>query len=415
MRKLKSNSVDELVEMIFMSFSMIPEKAWIIGFSGGKDSSLLVDLAVEYVSEYDQEISLHIIYADTLIEYPMVRDYAYEFLDRIDFYRRKKDLRIYTYRVKPDIGRDFLSLQLIKGYPMPHRKFRWCTEKLKIIPARSVIESIIKEYGESNTALLNGSRLDESTYRSGIMKKRVRGCRDCIDPVTGCSTKYILRLMKRKTGVEFSEGLPFFVTRSRGFKASVKVYSPFAYLREEDIWSIIKSRIKPSFTDKPLYRELLKLYGKYGGRYLSDHSIRFGCWLCTVATKDKSGEYFIKVYKDRRKQLEIIKWARNALFTISHKAPEIFRKEGRFPKQEYNGLNEYGLELTRTIYYIVYMKYREAFKSYLEEPIYREQLNNLLKINREKVLNIIETVLVSKNIPEEVRKTLVEIKDYLGK
>ena len=399
--------------MILLSFSMIPEKVWIIGFSGGKDSSLLVDLATEYVSEYDRDITLHVIYADTLIEYPMVRDYAYEFLDELEKYREKSNLRIYTYKVKPAIGRDFLSLQLVKGYPMPHRRFRWCTEKLKIIPARKVIEKIINEYGESNTALLNGSRLDESAHRSGIMKRRVEGCRDCIDPVTGYSTKYVLKVMKNKTGEEFSERLPLFVTRSQGFKARVKVYSPFAYLKEEEVWEIIRNRIKPCFTDKPLYIELLKLYGKYGGKYKSEDKIRFGCWLCTVATKDKSGEYFTKVYEDLRRELEIIKWARNALFVISHSAPEIFRKKGKFPKQKYNGLKEEAIEIMRAIYYIVYVYYPDAFKSYFMDQKYRDLLNTLIaEINYEKVFSVINE-LRRKRVPKDVETIIENLEKYM--
>ncbi|MCD6301178.1 MAG: phosphoadenosine phosphosulfate reductase family protein [Staphylothermus sp.] len=399
----------KLIDSIFVSFSLIPERVWIIGFSGGKDSSLLVDLATEYISEYDRNKVLHVIYSDTLIEYPMVRDYAYEFLDELDNYREKTRLEIYTHRVKPAIGRDFISFQLIKGYPMPHRKFRWCTDKIKIIPARKVITEIIREYGESNIALLNGTRLDESKYRKNIMKKRVERCRDCVDPVTGFSVKYVLKNMKSKTGSEFTETLPLYVTKSRGFNANVKVYSPLAYMKEEEVWKIIKIRSKPYFTNKQLYIDLLKLYGKYGGKFRSKDKIRFGCWLCTVATKDKSGEYFIKVFKKQRQKLDTLKWARNALFIISHNAPEIFRKKGKYPKQKYDGLNEYAIELTRAIYHVVYVTYRDAYKSYLFDKEYMEYINNLIgKINYKRLLQIIQE-LRTKQLPLEVQNVLNEL------
>jgi len=403
-------------ELVFIGFSLINERVWVAGFSGGKDSSLLVDLAVEYLVEYDADIELHVVYSDTLLEYPLVRDYAYTYLEELQRYSLEKGLRINIHIVKPLVDGDFITLQLVKGYPMPHRRFRWCTEKLKIIPARRVITDIVKKHGEENVALLNGSRLDESAHRTELMMRRVEGCRDCVDPVTGFSSKYVINKLRYKIGSDFTEALPIYVSSSRGFGTNVKVYSPLAYLKEEDVWSIIRKRVKPVFTLKPLYNTLLNLYGKDREQ---DIRVRFGCWLCTVATRDKSGEWLSKLDP----KIGTLMWARKTLFIISHGEDgynkndlELLREKPRFPKQKYGALNAVSRELTRAVYYIVYHKYREAFKSYLNDPDYRKTLEtNILNINWNTLHQAINYILGSPIASQTLKQAVEEIREDIKK
>ncbi len=385
-------STTELINNIVEKFNEITENVWIIGFSGGKDSSLLVDLAVEYVHNYRPEVKLHVIYADTMLEYPLVSRYAKNFLKELEEFAEKEDLNIKKYITKPPRRKDFLYLQLVKGYPMPHRKFRWCTEKLKIIPARRVITDIINSYGDTgNIAVLNGARLDESGHRAQLMKKRLKSvekrCRDCIDPVSGYIRRYSVRKIKRLIGEDFTSTLPIYVTKTTSFGAPLRVYSPLAYLLEEDVWEIIRSRRKPFFTDKPLYEELLRIYGRDIQGF--EGKIRFGCWLCTVATRDKSGEYFSKIIPE----MEILVWARKALFLISHGANPILRKEPRFINQKYSGLNDKGIELTRAIYVVVLYKYADALSSYFEDSLHYDFINNMVKgFDKDSVITLINYV-----------------------
>lgn len=398
------------VENIINSLKTINEKIWIAGFSGGKDSSLLVDILVEAVSRYRRGVRLHVIYADTLIEYPQIRDYAYLFLRELSKYGRVSGLDINVYIVYPDKGKDILSLQLDRGYPTPHRKFRWCTEKFKIIPARRVINNIIKGSKNGGVAVFNGSRFDESAYRSGVMKKKAKQCKDCIDPVSGASNKYVrqrLRLSLKKIGESFTGSLPLFVVKSSGL-GGARIYNPLAYLTEDDVWSIIRSRRRPFFTDIRLYDELLKLYGKLDPPYRSEDKVRFGCWLCTVITVDKSGKYLSKIYPE----IGILVWARKALYAISHEDKDLLRNKGRFPRQRYDGLNEEGLELTKAVYHVVYTMYPEAFKSYIENREYTPILDKIKTIDYEKVLKIINNV-VDKTSSEELRNILLELKDKI--
>ena len=58
-----------------------------------------------------------------------------------------------------------------RGYPSPTRTFRWCTDRLKITPAREEIAKITKQYG--SCILLLGTRISESTTRKRSIEKRL--------------------------------------------------------------------------------------------------------------------------------------------------------------------------------------------------------------------------------------------------
>lgn len=395
----------KITKFIVDSLKTVPENVWVAGFSGGKDSSLLVDLLVETIAIHRPYTVLHVVYADTLLEYPMVRDYAYKYLGLLREYVEEKNLRIYIHYVTPEKYKDFIYLQLVKGYPMPHRRFRWCTEKLKIIPAKKVVKRIIEEHGSGNVALFNGSRLDESIYRSRLLRKRVRNSEEVRNDKDMSGTA----ILRRMIGSEFTSHLPLYFYASSNFGSKLNVYSPLAYVTEEDVWKILLMKKHPFFTNEELYIELSKLYGRSNPPHHTNVKVRFGCWLCTVATVDKSGEYLATI--DNR--VEILRWARKALFLISHGDNELFRNKPRFKKQKYGSLNKEGKLLTQTIYHIVYKKYPEAFKSYINYKQYNYVLKLTEKINYEKAVRTAKKI-ISKTKKKEVAETLKELINYLN-
>jgi DNA sulfur modification protein DndC len=78
-----------------------------------------------------------------------------------------------AHMVHPDWAQTFWVLLLGKGYPVPHRRFWWCTERLKINP----VKKVLKELGRGDdVAILTGVRFGESSRRDGKMKRAAPYC-----------------------------------------------------------------------------------------------------------------------------------------------------------------------------------------------------------------------------------------------
>src|SRR5262245_57845265 len=61
-------------------------KPWLVGFSGGKDSTLLLQLVIEMLLELPpskRQRQVHVISNDTLVESPVVQSFVDRVLDRI--------------------------------------------------------------------------------------------------------------------------------------------------------------------------------------------------------------------------------------------------------------------------------------------------------------------------------------------
>ena len=66
---------DAIRKEIAEEYAQPHDKPWIVGFSGGKDSTLVVHLVVEHllsIPRSDRTRTVHIVANDTLIESPLV-------------------------------------------------------------------------------------------------------------------------------------------------------------------------------------------------------------------------------------------------------------------------------------------------------------------------------------------------------
>jgi DNA sulfur modification protein DndC len=133
---------------------------WIITFSGGKDSTTVVILALETILQKNLSIQrIDVVYSDTLIEIPAIYQYALKFLDFLKQCDRLKTLPLFCHITQPRMEDRFWVCLLGKGYPPPHQRFRWCTERLKINP----MEAALKAYIQPNrTVILTGVRFGVS-------------------------------------------------------------------------------------------------------------------------------------------------------------------------------------------------------------------------------------------------------------
>lgn len=226
------------------------DKPWVITYSGGKDSTMTLQLVLETVAKNPKK-EVHILYADTKVEPPPVINNSRRLLRKVKMWAKEHDLPIIVKVLHPKIEDNFFVLVLGKGYLPPTKWFRWCTERLKVRPVKKYIKGIIKK-NESCVVLL-GMRLKESATRDNVLKKR-----------------------------GYSKWMPF-----EGLKGA-SIYAPILELSIEDIWTYLLNSQPPWGIDNHLLRSLYT--GGNSSCSLFCGGIRFGCWVCTVVKKDRCTE-----------------------------------------------------------------------------------------------------------------------------
>jgi DNA sulfur modification protein DndC len=262
---------------------------WIIGYSGGKDSSAVLQLTWLAISELPPERrqkTIHVISTDTLVENPIVAGWVTRSLDVMKQAAKNQRMPFLPHRLTPSLENSFWVNLIGKGYPAPRHKFRWCTERLKIQPSNTFILSIVKESGEA--ILLLGSRKAESQNRARAMlrheKHRVR---DRLSP---------------------NASLP-----------STLVYTPIEDWSNDDVWVFLMQVTNPwGYNNK----DLLTMYqgASPDGEcpLVVDSSTpscgdsRFGCWVCTLVDQDKSMTAMIQNDQEKEWMMPLLQ-LRNAL------------------------------------------------------------------------------------------------------
>lgn len=134
----------------YLSYLYFADKRpWVVAFSGGKDSTVLLQLVYEMVIELRDRATkpVFVISSDTRVEPPNIAEYMERTTNCIEAHARSYQLPVYVQLVRPQPDESFWGKLIGKGYPSPTRWFRWCTSSMKIRPARRVIDQIIREYG----------------------------------------------------------------------------------------------------------------------------------------------------------------------------------------------------------------------------------------------------------------------------
>jgi DNA sulfur modification protein DndC len=251
------------------------ERPWLIGYSGGKDSSLLVSLVVETVMrlpEYARTKKIFIVTSDTGVENPIVRNYMHTSSQKINDFSKLIHANIQADIIYPDVEQSFWSLIIGLGYPTPEPPgFRWCTERLKILPMNRYTNDVISRYGE--VILLLGVRKAESITRNrSISSREIEG-----------------KLLVPHSDI-----------------AGAYVYNPLTEIPNELVWEyLLKDNGKSSWGVDFKY-----LFSLYQGENMGEEqsvigqidkdkipvtgNSRFGCWCCTIVKEDKSLLNFIK-------------------------------------------------------------------------------------------------------------------------
>lgn len=266
-------------------FYLSDDIPWVIGYSGGKDSTVVVQLiwnALLHLPPHQRSKHVYIISTDTLIENPVVAQWVQKSLQRINKAAIEQGLPITSHQLKPKLTNTFWVNLIGKGYPAPRPLFRWCTERLKIMPSSDFISEVVKENGEAIVAL--GMRKKESQIRKRVMEKHGE------------------RSFKNK------------LTRNYNLPNSF-VYTPIEDWSNDDVWMYLMHIPNPWGHNN---QELLALYkgASDGGEcpLIIDTSMpscgdsRFGCWMCTMVGKDKSMSAMIQNDEDKEWMLPLLEF-----------------------------------------------------------------------------------------------------------
>lgn len=145
---------------------------WIVGFSGGKDSTVVAHAVFEAllsIPPSQRTRPVHIVSNDTLVESPLVMAHLNRVTKQIEEAARSLDLPITVARTHPELDKTFWVLLIGKGYPSPNSQMRWCTDRLKIQPTSGYIKAHISDAGAAVIVL--GVRRAESTSRARTIER----------------------------------------------------------------------------------------------------------------------------------------------------------------------------------------------------------------------------------------------------
>ena len=164
---------DEVVHSIRSEYlSDVQDYPWIIGFSGGKDSTVVAQAVFEamlQVPPSQRRRHVHLVSNDTQVESPLVMAHLVKAQSAIASMAESFRLPITVATTRPAPDKTFWTLLIGKGYPSPNQTMRWCTDRLKIQPTSRYILDNVSVHGAAIVVL--GVRLDESDSRRNSINK----------------------------------------------------------------------------------------------------------------------------------------------------------------------------------------------------------------------------------------------------
>ena len=302
--KADVRNVIDIIKELYLS-DMIP---WICGYSGGKDSTAVVQLVWEALSELPKEKrkkTVHVISTDTLVESPVVALWATQSLEKMKKRADDEDLPIKPHRLTPATTNTFWVNLIGRGYPYPRRDFRWCTDRLKIDPSNRFIKQILD--AESEAILVLGTRKAESVTRKATMegyeKKRYR---EHLSPNGSFPNSY--------------------------------VFTPIENWSNDNVWQFLLQYSNPWGHSN---KDLMSMYSGASADgecpLVIDTSTpscgnsRFGCWVCTMVTEDKSMAAMIQNDEEKSWMLPMLEF-RNEIagdWATDRARRDFRRKDGR--------------------------------------------------------------------------------------
>ena len=344
------------------------ERPWVIGFSGGKDSTAVLSLVYESIvtlSEDKRNKTLYVVSSDTLVETPVVVDQIKHVLKSVASAAGENSFKVSLNQVHPKKSQTFWANLLGRGYPAPTKSFRWCTERMKIDPVNTFILDKVAEFGEAIIVL--GSRRQESATRAQVIARH--------------------RIKNSLLGRHKS--LP-----------NAYTYMPIEDWSADEVWEYLLGAPTPwGDTNKKLF-ELYKGSNQGECPLVIDTSTpscgnsRFGCWTCTVVNEDKamhglieSGETWMQPLLDFRNEL-----AKSTIPENKRKYRNYKRRSGKVTFSASKKINDDSSTISKVIPGPYWMKQRKTW------------LRRLLKIEKKLRQNGQDIELIQRDELHEIRQ-----------
>lgn len=364
------------------------EIPWVLGYSGGKDSTATLQLIWNAISQLskDKKIKpIHVISTDTLVENPIVAQWVERSLNKMKHSASSQKMPIIPHRLTPEVQDRFWVNLIGKGYPAPRPKFRWCTSRLKISPSNNFITTMVKNNGEA--ILVLGTRKAESSSRAANMKKYEQG-----------STREMLSRNKELD--------------------RVWVYTPISDWHDDDVWQFLMQEKNPwGFENE----ELLNMYqgATSDGEcpLVVDTSTpscgdsRFGCYVCTMVGEDKSMAAMIQNDEEKEWMLPLLE-LRTKWLDITD--PNTDKKNKKIDaERKHRDFRRMNGTITLHNGRLVHGPYKQSYRAQLLEAVLKAEI-----IARELGPNEVKSLeLITLEDLEEIRRIWVtekhEIEDLL--
>lgn len=243
----------------------------VVGWSGGKDSSAVLQLiwnAIAALPPEKRTKTIHVITTDTLVENPIVSAWVRNSIERMKVAAQEQRMPIEPHLLYPNVKDTFWTCLIGKGYPAPRNRFRWCTERLKISPSDNFVREMIRSSGEVILAL--GTRKAESVKRAATMARH--------------------REWRVRDRLNANPNRP-----------NSLIYLPIEDWRTDEVWIYLNQWQNPwGQSNKDLFTMYRGATADNECPLVIDTSTpscgdsRFGCWVCTMVSKDKSMEAMIQ-------------------------------------------------------------------------------------------------------------------------
>lgn len=235
-------NIDAAREQIRELYRRDDDRAFYVSFSGGKDSSLLLQLVYEVArAEYNGR-KIFVTYNDTGVEERAAVEQLKNDAELIA--ATGKEINLSFQRCLPVPKYRFFATLIGCGYPTPSFSLRWCTKSLKVYPYSRFISATCKDFGGGY--ILDGRRKAESNNRKRVLAK-------------------------------FNAPEGFYVQRKN---PPVVGYSPLADVSTESTFEYLYR-----FETLAFGKDVAALRAQYD--YKNNKRGRVGCWCCTLCGNAK--------------------------------------------------------------------------------------------------------------------------------